>query len=107
MRLAEEEAGGSPKEMTGLYLEGVAAGERAIGRRALAEHAGRYHLAACLLEAGRDDGLAELLSMYEDDASAVWVHSRALLEFRRGGGEGDGGGAEVASQGGCADEARG
>ena len=154
--LAEEEAGGSLKEMTRLYREGVAAGERAIGRRAFAEQAGRfwglletrpymrarhglgqclwqggdgdgaiahfldllrlnpndnqgvrYHLAACLLEAGRDDGLAELLSKYEDGTSVASVYSSGMLEFRRGRCEGDGGGPEAASQGGCADVVRG
>jgi len=135
--LAEEAAAGSLEEMTRLYVQGVAAGERAIGKGAFEEHVGHFwglletrpymrarhglgqclwqggdrdgaiahfldllrlnpndnqgvrdHLAACFLEAGRDDELAELLSRYENDASAVWAYSRALLEFRLGG-EGD------------------
>ncbi|WP_242370701.1 SEC-C metal-binding domain-containing protein [Anaeromyxobacter sp. SG26] len=45
----------------------------------------RYQLAACLLEAGEDDALEELLARYADDASAVWGWSAALLEFRRSG----------------------
>jgi tetratricopeptide (TPR) repeat protein len=45
----------------------------------------RYQLAACLLEAGEDGALEELLARYADDASAVWSWSAALLEFRRSG----------------------
>lgn len=45
----------------------------------------RYQLAACLLEAGDDDALGELLARYADDGSAVWGWSAALLEFRRSG----------------------
>ena len=45
----------------------------------------RYQLAACLLEAGEDDALDDLLARYEDDASAVWTWSAALLAFRRTG----------------------
>lgn len=42
----------------------------------------RYELAACLLELGRDQELAALLSRYDDDGSAAWAYSRALLAFR-------------------------
>ena len=45
----------------------------------------RYTLAACLLELGRDEELAELLGRYEEDASTGWAYSAALLAFRRGG----------------------
>lgn len=45
----------------------------------------RYNLAACLLELGRDDELASLLETFEDDASASWAYSAALLAFRREG----------------------
>ncbi|MBY0395217.1 MAG: hypothetical protein K2X91_01950, partial [Thermoleophilia bacterium] len=45
----------------------------------------RYLLAAALLELGRDEELAELLRLYEEDASACWAYSAALLAFRREG----------------------
>jgi tetratricopeptide (TPR) repeat protein len=45
----------------------------------------RYQLAACLLEAGENDALEELLARYPDDAAAVWAWSSALLKFRRSG----------------------
>lgn len=45
----------------------------------------RYTLAACLLELGRDDDLAELLARYGEDASAGWTYTTALLAFRREG----------------------
>jgi tetratricopeptide (TPR) repeat protein len=45
----------------------------------------RYVLATALLDEGLDDELAELLARYEDDASAYWVYSAALLAFRREG----------------------
>ena len=110
--LAEEAAAGSLEEMTRLYVQGVAAGERAIGKGAFEEHVGhfwglletrpymraRHGLGQCLWQGGdRDDELAELLSRYENDASAVWVYSRALLEFRlRGEGDASRGALEAA-----------
>lgn len=45
----------------------------------------RYQLAACLLEAGEEDSIGDLLARYQDDASAVWTWSAALLAFRRTG----------------------
>ncbi len=48
-------------------------------------------LATCLLELGRDDDLERLLKQYEEDASAVWAYTRALLTFRRGGDTADAG----------------
>jgi len=39
-------------------------------------------LAACLIELGRDTELAELLHRYEEDGSAAWTYSAALLAFR-------------------------
>ncbi|MFQ5789714.1 MAG: hypothetical protein ACE5JI_04475 [Acidobacteriota bacterium] len=42
----------------------------------------RYVLAACLLELGRDEELARLLEEYEDDATAAWAYTAALLAFR-------------------------
>lgn len=45
----------------------------------------RYLLADCLLETDRDEDLAALLEQYEDDASAGWLYTRALLLFRQEG----------------------
>jgi tetratricopeptide (TPR) repeat protein len=45
----------------------------------------RYELAACLLEAGRDENLASLLDQYKDDGTAFWVYAKALLAFRQRG----------------------
>ena len=42
----------------------------------------RYLLATALLELGRDGATADLLGRYEDEASAAWAYSRALLAFR-------------------------
>ena len=44
----------------------------------------RYLLASALIELGRDEALADLLSRYSD-GSACWAYSAALLTFRRGG----------------------
>ncbi len=43
----------------------------------------RYLLAACLLEMGSDEALGKLLDQYEDDATAIWLYTRALWAFRR------------------------
>ena len=51
----------------------------------------RYELAACLLELGLDEELGPLLASYEQDDSAAWVYSAALLAFRS---EGDSAGAQ-------------
>jgi tetratricopeptide (TPR) repeat protein len=45
----------------------------------------RYVLAACLLRRGDEAGLKELLAAYEDEGSAYWLYTRALLAFREGG----------------------
>lgn len=45
----------------------------------------RYQLTHLLLKEGMDEELAELLSQYEDDASAEWSYTRALWLFRREG----------------------
>ena len=45
----------------------------------------RYLLANCLLESGGDETLQRLLEQYEDDASATWLYTRALLLFRQQG----------------------
>ncbi len=45
----------------------------------------RYVLADCLLEEEMDEPLGELLAQYEDEASAMWVYTRALWRFRKEG----------------------
>ncbi|MDD1687236.1 hypothetical protein [Methanoregula sp.] len=45
----------------------------------------RYELATCLLEQCDNETLANLLKEYEEDGSAVWLYSRALLKFRQEG----------------------
>ncbi len=45
----------------------------------------RYLLLALLLEMGREDEAIALLQEYEDEWSAVWLYTRALLEFRQHG----------------------
>jgi tetratricopeptide (TPR) repeat protein len=45
----------------------------------------RYLLATLLLEMGEDTALEKLLLQYEDDWSANWKYTRALLAFRKGG----------------------
>jgi tetratricopeptide (TPR) repeat protein len=45
----------------------------------------RYLLAGCLLRRGDDDALKKLLASYEDEGSAFWLYTRALLAFREGG----------------------
>ncbi len=45
----------------------------------------RYTLAGWLLNLDRDDDLARLLDQYEDEGSATWAYTLALLAFRRHG----------------------
>lgn len=45
----------------------------------------RYLLADALLELGRDEDVARLVKQYEEDGSASWAWSTALLSFRRNG----------------------
>ncbi len=45
----------------------------------------RYTLAGFLLFLDRDDELRQLLGHYEDDASAAWAYTNALLAFRQQG----------------------
>src|SRR5215203_2319581 len=45
----------------------------------------RHVLAGCLLDEELDEELGELLERYEDDASALWVYTRALWAFRKEG----------------------
>jgi len=42
-------------------------------------------LMSCFIELGRDEDAESLYKQYEDDGMAVWVHSRALLDFRKHG----------------------
>ncbi len=44
----------------------------------------RYVLMGCLLRRGDEAGLKELLAAYEDEGSAHWLYTRALLAFREG-----------------------
>jgi hypothetical protein len=45
----------------------------------------RYTLLHQLINSGRDEETWELILQYEDDASAAWAYSRALLKFREAG----------------------
>jgi tetratricopeptide (TPR) repeat protein len=45
----------------------------------------RYFLANLLLEIGDEEGLTALLEQYGDEASAVWLYTRALVMFQREG----------------------
>lgn len=45
----------------------------------------RYLLAAALLDLDRRDDLGRLLALYEEDASAEWTYTTALLAFRQEG----------------------
>jgi tetratricopeptide (TPR) repeat protein len=45
----------------------------------------RFVLAGHLVELGQDEALARLLSAYDEDATAHWAYTRALLAFRQGG----------------------
>ncbi len=45
----------------------------------------RYLLAAHLLRQGDEVALKKLLASYEDEGTAAWLYTRALLAFRQGG----------------------
>lgn len=45
----------------------------------------RYLLAGCLLRRDEADALKELLAAYEDEGTAFWLYTQALLAFRDGG----------------------
>jgi tetratricopeptide (TPR) repeat protein len=45
----------------------------------------RHLLIDCLLLLGRDEEAADLIATYNEDGSAAWIWSRALLAFRRSG----------------------
>jgi len=40
-------------------------------------------LMPCLIELGRDEDAEKLFKQYEEDGMAVWMYSRALLDFRK------------------------
>ncbi len=40
-------------------------------------------LMSCLIELGRDEEAEKLHKQYEEDGMAVWMYSRALLDFRK------------------------
>jgi tetratricopeptide (TPR) repeat protein len=47
----------------------------------------RYVLAACLLRREAEPALNELLGQYPDEASTVWLYTKALMAFREGHGD--------------------
>ena len=57
----------------------------------------RYVLAACFLERGDIEALKKLLTQYEDDGSALWLYTRALVAFRENGPD-DPGAKELAKE---------
>lgn len=46
----------------------------------------RYVLAGCLLKRGDTEALNELFEKYDEDGSALWLYTRALVAFRENGG---------------------
>src|SRR6266487_585120 len=42
----------------------------------------RYVLAGCLMKRGDTEALEELFKKYDEDGSALWLYSRALVAFR-------------------------
>ena len=46
----------------------------------------RYVLAACLMKRSDTEALKELFKKYDEDGSALWLYSRALVAFREKGG---------------------
>jgi tetratricopeptide (TPR) repeat protein len=43
----------------------------------------RYVLAGCLMKRGDTEALEELFKKYDEDGSALWLYSRALVAFRK------------------------
>ncbi len=131
--LAEEEADTVGRALE-YYRQGVAAGERALGKAFFEEHAGyfwglmetrpymrarqglanilwelsrgeesvahyqdmlrlnpgdnqgiRYSLLNLLLSLNRDPEARDLLRQYQEDGSAEWLYTKALMAFRQGG----------------------
>lgn len=132
--LLAEETAESLEEVLDLYRKGVAAGERALGKKAFKEDVGHFWgiletrpymraraglaqglweagqreeavehyrellrlnpndnqgirdlLMPCLIELGRDEDAEKLFKQFEEDGMAVWMYSRALLDFRKSG----------------------
>jgi tetratricopeptide (TPR) repeat protein len=42
----------------------------------------RYELASCLMKSGDTEGLKKLLEQYDEDGSALWLYTQALVAFR-------------------------
>ena len=42
----------------------------------------RYELASCLMKSGDTEALKELLKEYDEDGSALWLYTQALLAYR-------------------------
>jgi tetratricopeptide (TPR) repeat protein len=42
----------------------------------------RYELASCLMKNGDTEALKELLKQYDEDGSALWLYTQALLAYR-------------------------
>jgi tetratricopeptide (TPR) repeat protein len=45
----------------------------------------RYVLARCLMRKGNTEALKKLLKQYDEDGSALWVYTKALVAFRENG----------------------
>jgi len=43
----------------------------------------RYVLARCLMRTGDSEALKKLLKQYNEDGSALWLYTRALVAFRK------------------------
>lgn len=132
--LLAQEIARNPNEAVDYYRQGVAAGEKALGKACFRDDVGhfwglletrpymrarqglaqtlweigqrdeavahyhdmlrlnpndnqgiRYLLLDCLLFVGRDGDAAKLIETYDEDGTAAWNWSRALLAFRRTG----------------------
>jgi tetratricopeptide (TPR) repeat protein len=46
----------------------------------------RYVLATCLMKSGDVEALKTLLKQFDEDSSALWLYTRALIAFRENGG---------------------
>ena len=42
----------------------------------------RYELASCLMKSGDTEALKKLLKQYDEDGSALWLYTQALVAFR-------------------------
>jgi hypothetical protein len=57
----------------------------------------RYVLAECLMKSGETEALKNLLKQYDEDGSALWLYTQALVAFRENG-AGDGKAEELAKE---------